>query len=183
MLISNFSKQRAWSINPNILNSSRSIGPRKNFKESRLQVLGNFWVDQPVKNLVITVNMIRGGKNVKIGRLPQKGFRVNRCVIIIIQKYTFQKHKIMLKLTYLNKCFQQSEEWLPISRPVVMTTSILRTWEAWSLTSLGLWGAVLLRDLRSRIGLFWASMTTHDVLASWQNTVPQYPWRPNTRAM
>lgn len=86
-----------------------------------------------------------------------------------------------IKDEHLNKCFQQSEEWLPISRPVVMTTSILRTWEAWSLTSLGLWGAVLLRDLRSRIGLFWASMTTHDVLASWQNTVPQYPWRPSVQ--
>lgn len=45
-------------------------------------------------------------------------------------------HKKYKVGSYLKTCFQQSDEWLPISNPVDIMASILNTWAACSLTNL-----------------------------------------------
>ena len=67
---------------------------------------------------------------------------------------------------HLNTCFQQSAAWLAVSKAVVMTTSILSTWAAWSLTSLALTPDPLTWPLTSDAAIALKSSLTQEVRAS-----------------
>ena len=80
---------------------------------------------------------------------------------------------------YLNNCFQQSAEWLPISRPVVIMASILSTWAVCRDTSLCLDCADFWLLLSGVDWLAWIkSSITQEVLASNVRTLSQRSCNP-----